>query len=1110
MSKQRKTNLLLVLAMVFVAMFSCMFGVVTLTEGKQVNASAETIDYVDELKITDATNAWAPGGDEYILLASIKSGNGVTGAWNVTWDSSYAQAFIAANGGVDIMEYILINGESARESSTKNGNGQTQYKGTSGWLANGGVCAPVFVETTTSEGIVIRILKAYTTNDSFRLTFKAGFRLLDSNNNVITLSKDVHFVYAAGTISQVQEYTLSFEGFEETKTIMAGEAIGALPEIPEKDGCTGAWTIDGVAITADTLYTYGANKTAVITYAEKVDVTASVKIEFASFKTVESAFKIFIEPAGTLTTNAWWNIPSQRDMLITANNGVDIMEYIYINGQSARALSDDNRTNNTYPQGEATGWFTNSDQCRPVFVETTSDGIWVRVMHAFSTENYTVTLKAGFEVLTADGNTSVISEDVEFICTNGGGVQRVVYCDLAFEGTEIVKTVKAGAAIGELPAVPARDGFVGFWAIDGKPINENSVIAENKTATLVYALEYDAILGLENRDWGADAGEYYFGGINLTGGYFNTADSVSSTWYVGNNDIIAANNGVDIMEYIYVNGKSARQLITENANGERLSNTCGCWLSNPAAYPVYVETTNGSGIIIRVAQAYAGDTVTITFKAGFSLIRNDGQLVYVSNDINYTFANNTLTDESRCSVLFDGENAQYVRKGGVLVAPAAPTKEETESHTYEFDGWYNGETKWDFTAPVEENMALVAKFNEIEKEKFEVTFNADNGTDNTAVSVYVGASVKEEQIPADPVKAADGNSTYSFLYWSLDGETAYDFATPVTGAITLTAIYTTKPIYYVTMGDATVKVAEGGKVEKPADPTQESTAEYDYTFVAWYNGETEWNFDTDVVTTDITLTAKFNAIKRSYTITFNVTGNEAVSFEAVTLEYGASYDLSNLLEGVDVSAYTYTVTVNGEAVTSVVVLGNVTVDVAFVARVYYTVSIDGVEQTVEEGAKAVMPETAPTKEATAEFTYTFDGWYNGETKWNFDTDVVTADLELTAKFVESKRTYTITFNVTGNDAITLDAVTVEYGTVYDLSKLLEGKDVSGYGYSISIGGVEKASFKVIADTTVDVTFTAKADANQSEGGCMGTVGGAGALLCAMALGVVAVFKKKED
>ena len=233
-------------------------------------------------------------------------------------------------------------------------------------------------------------------------------------------------------------------------------------------------------------------------------------------------------------------------------------------------------------------------------------------------------------------------------------------------------------------------------------------------------IDYTNLLGLEDRtSWGAHEGEYYFGGVTLDPyGYFNTADSVSSTWYVGNNDIIAANGGVDIMEYIYVNGVSARKLITDNANGERLSNTCDCWLSNPAAYPVYVETTNGSGIIIRIAQAYAGDTVTITFKAGFSLIRNDGQLVYVSNDINYTFANNTLTDESRYSVLFDGENAQYVRKGGVLVAPAAPTKEETESHTYEFDGWYNGETKWDFTAPVEENMALVAKFNEIEKSVF--------------------------------------------------------------------------------------------------------------------------------------------------------------------------------------------------------------------------------------------------------------------------------------------------------------------------------------------------------------------------------------------------------
>ena len=363
-----------------------------------------------------------------------------------------------------------------------------------------------------------------------------------------------------------------------------------------------------------------------------------------------------------------------------------------------------------------------------------------------------------------------------------------------------------------------------------------------------------------------------------------------------------------------------------------------------------------------------------------------------------------------------------------------------------------------------------AGFTAVEKEKMDVTFNPVNGEEATTVSVYVGSYVKEEQIPAAPVKETDEDLVYTFLFWSLDGETAYDFNTVVTEAVTLTAVYTTKPVFAVTMGEMVVNVVEGGKVERPADPVKESSVEFDYTFEGWYLGETKWDFDNDTVTEDLTLTAKYTETKRKYTITFNVTGNDAVTLDPVVLEYGETYDLTNLLDGVDVSKHTYAITSGGVAVSAITVLSDVTVDVTFKAKVYYTVTINGVEYQIEVGEKLDRP-ADPSKDSTAEFDYIFDGWYNGDEKWDFAKDTVTGALNLVAKYKETKRKYIISFNVMGLDNLSLGAVEVEYGQVFDLSKILEGVDLSGYTYSISVGGMEKISIKVVENVTVDVSFS---------------------------------------
>ena len=185
-----------------------------------------------------------------------------------------------------------------------------------------------------------------------------------------------------------------------------------------------------------------------------------------------------------------------------------------------------------------------------------------------------------------------------------------------------------------------------------------------------------------------------------------------------------------------------------------------------------------------------------------------------------------------------------------------------------------------------------------------------------------------------------------------------------------------------------VTVKDGEKVTKPeADPTKDG-----YTFKGWFNGDTEYDFET-AVTANITLKAKWEVVVVNYKVTFDSDGGSEVA--AAVVKDGAKvtkpadptktgYTFKGWLNGADVYDFEKAVT------------ANITLEAKW-EIVTYTVTFDSADGsevksvTVNHGEKVTKPED-PTKDG-----YAFKGWFNVDEEYVFET-AVTANITLKAKW----------------------------------------------------------------------------------------------------------------
>ena len=190
---------------------------------------------------------------------------------------------------------------------------------------------------------------------------------------------------------------------------------------------------------------------------------------------------------------------------------------------------------------------------------------------------------------------------------------------------------------------------------------------------------------------------------------------------------------------------------------------------------------------------------------------------------------------------------------------------------------------------------------------------------------------------------------------------------------------------------------------QPDNPTKEG-----HTFIGWYNGESEWDFETPV-TTGLILTAKWQV--NQYTITFDTAGGSEVP--SITQDYGTA-----ITPPAAPTKTGYTFAGWDREIPTTMPAGDMTITARWQVN-QYTITFDTaggseVPSITQDYGTAITPPAAPTRTG-----YTFAGWDK-----TIPATMSAENITLTARWTVNQ--YTITFKPEngGQDIV----IKQDYGT----------------------------------------------------------------------------------
>ena len=593
--------------------------------------------------------------------------------------------------------------------------------------------------------------------------------------------------------------------------------------------------------------------------------------------------------------------------------------------------------------------------------ETPTKAATAEFTYTFAGWSPAITIVEGVQTYTATYSSVKNQYEVVFQNEDGTELQRsnVTYGETpVYSGTVPTKEATAEFTYtfkGWSPAITVVEGAQTYTATFNSTRNEYEVIFQNEDGT---ELQRSNVTYGETPKYNGETP-------------VKEATAEFTYTFAGWSPAISAVTGAQTYTATFTTVKKQYEIIFQNEDGTELQRSNVTYGETPK----YNGATPTKAATAEFTYTFAGWSPAITmvegaqtYTATYSSVKNQYEVIFQNED---------GTELQRSNVTY-GETPVYNGE--------TPAKAATAEFTYTFASWSPAITM------VEGAQIYTATYSSV-KNQYEVIFQNEDGTELQRSNVTYGETPKYNG--ATPTKAATAEFTYTFAGWS-------PAITVVEGVQTYTATYSSVKNQYEVIfqneDDTELQRSNVTYGETPVyngeTPVKDATAEFTYTFAGWSPSIT-------AVTGAQTYTATYSSVKKQYEVIFK--NEDGTVLQRSNVTYGETPVYNGATPTKPATAeFTYPFADWSPSITAVTGAQIYTATYSSVKKQYEVIfkNEDGTElqrSNVTYGETPVYSGTVPTKEATAEFTYTFKGW----------SPAITV--------VEGAQTYTATFNSTRNE-----------------------------------------------------------------------------------------------